>query len=73
MCSVSLLFIQTIFVSLESGSCLSNVSVELGLKGEAIRDCSAQVSDLVDGFEFILVDADERWHIHVLSHHLGLF
>ena len=32
VCSLSLLFVQTLFVSLESGNCLSNASVELGAR-----------------------------------------
>ena len=38
VCSVNLLFVQTLFVSLECGSCLSNASVELGLTRKAVRD-----------------------------------
>ena len=46
---------------------------DLGLKGEAVRYCLAQVHKLVDSFQLEVCDAGGWWMLHILTHHLHLF
>ena len=45
---------------------------KIGVKGQVVCDGGSQVGRLVDHFQLVVADGDDRWCINVLTQHIGL-
>ena len=56
----------------ESSSCLPNPLVDICVQGEVVSDGGAEVGQLADSIEFVVVDGNERRWFCVLSQDIRL-
>ena len=52
---------------------LPDALVDFSIDGQFVANGGAKVSELVDNIQFVVVDGDERWDVHFLTQHVGLF
>ena len=56
----------------ESWGCLPNPLVDLCVQREVVGDCGAEVGELADSIEFVIVNANDRRCLCVLSQDIRL-